>query len=49
MRTGFYTIFYSLSDKSFYFTANAIECSEYMTSPEIQSMCSKLVDVLSGF
>jgi len=29
--------------------ANAIECAEYMTNPEIVSMCGKLVDVLSGF
>jgi len=29
--------------------ANAIDCAEYMSNPEIEAMCGKLVDVLSGF
>merc|ERR1712098_50098 len=29
--------------------ANAIDCAEYMTDPEIKTMCAKLFDVLSGF
>ncbi len=29
--------------------ANAVECSEYMSRPEIELMCHKLCDVLAGF